>query len=170
MMTDVNRATTPAASEKNGARRDVVVGSYDTHRQATDAVELLKNLRIPDQYRSVVPRDIVMVETGGGMNLGKAVLYGASAGAVIGLLLGLFSGSFDWMTPPVAHVWVATIGVVCGAVFGALTGALAHWAAHDSGSGQKRERFEAGRYDVVTDEANAEEARRVLRESVGARA
>jgi hypothetical protein len=51
-----------------------------------------------------------------------------------------------------------------GAVFGAVIGTLASPAAQDTSDAQTGERWEAGRYDVVTDEANAEQARRILRE------
>jgi hypothetical protein len=167
MMADVNRTTTPP-SKHNGAGRETVVGSYDTYREAADAAALLKNLRIPDQFRSIVPRDIVLAEAGGEMNYGRAVLYGASLGAILGLLLAIFSGSFNWVTPAVAHVWAAAIAVGFGAVLGGVIGALACWAGQDSRDTGKGERFRARRFDVVTDEANADEARRVLREKAGA--
>jgi hypothetical protein len=160
---------TQETNQTNGAGREVVVGSYDTYREAADAAELLKNLRIPDQYRSIVPRDIVLVETRGEMNYGKAALFGASLGALFGLLVGIFSGAFDWVTPTVSHVWAATIAVICGAAFGAVIGLLAHWASQPTGT-QESERWEAGHYDVVTNEANAAEARRTLQEKVGASA
>jgi hypothetical protein len=160
---------TQTTNQENGAEGEVVVGSYDTYREAANAAELLKNLRIPDQYRSIVPRDIVLVERGSAMNYGKAALFGASLGALFGLLVGIVSGAFDWVTPAIAHVWAATIAVICGAVFGAATGVLAHWASQPTET-QRRERWEAGHYDVVTNEANADEARRALQGKVGASA
>jgi hypothetical protein len=160
---------TQPTNQKNGAERGVVVGSYDTYREAANAAEMLKNLRIPDQYRSIVPRDIVQVERDGTMNFGKAALFGGSLGALFGLLVGIVSGAFDWVTPTISHIWMATIAVICGAVFGAVVGALAHWASRPTGT-PERERWEAGHYDVVTDEANAEEARRALQGKAGVRA
>jgi hypothetical protein len=158
---------TSATNKKNGAEQEVAVGSYSTYREAADAAEILKNLRIPDEYRSIVPRDIIIVERKGEMNRGKAALFGASLGAVFGLFVGIVSGAFDWVTPAVAHVWIVTIAVICGAVFGAIIGVLAHWASTPPDS-QKGERWEAGHYDVVTNEAHADEARRALQQKVGA--
>jgi len=160
---------TQSTNEKNGTDREVVVGSYNTYREAADAAELLKNLRIPDQYRSIRPRDIIMVETSGEMNYGKAALFGASLGALFGLFVGIVSGAFDWVTPTVAHVWMVTIATACGAVFGGAIGVLAHWASQPTDA-QKGERWEAGHYDVVTNEAHADQARQALQKKVGANA
>jgi hypothetical protein len=67
-------------------------------------------------------------------------------------------------------VWAGAIAVGMGMVFGAAIGLLAYAAGQDGGTALKGERWEAGRYDVVTDEANAEEARRTLRDQAGAAA
>jgi hypothetical protein len=146
------------------------VGSYNTYREASDAVEHLKNLKVPKQWYSIVPKDIVLVETEGGMNRGRAALIGAAAGGIFGLFLAIFSGLFSWGDPAIADLWAAAIAVGMGVVFGAAIGLLAYAAGQDAGSLQKGERWEAGRYDVVTDEANAEEARRTLQAKVGVRA
>lgn len=160
---------THTTNEKKGADHEVVVGSYDTYREAADATELLKNLRIPDEYRSIRPRDIIRVETSGEMNYGRAALFGAALGAFFGMFVGIFSGAFDWVTPAIAHIWMVTIAMVGGAVFGAAIGLLAHWASQPTDA-QKGARWEAGRYDVVTDEAHAEQARQALQEKAGASA
>ena len=73
------------------------------------------------------------------------------------------------VTPAVAHIWMVTIAMAGGAVFGAAIGLLAHWASQPTDA-QKAQRWEAGHYDVVTDEAHADQARQALQKNVGANA
>jgi len=141
------------------------VASFDRYAEAERAVDFLADRRFPVERVSIVGRGLEYVEqVTGRMTYGRAALNGALTGALIGVLVGWLFGLFNWYEPLVSAFWLALDGLWFGALVGALMGLLLHAL-----SGGRRDfaavgAMRASRYDVLVDEAVADEAERLLGE------
>jgi hypothetical protein len=88
---------------------------------------------------------------------------GAGSGAVVGVLFGFFFGLLNLIDPVVSALAVAYWGFVFGMVIGAIMGLISHAVSGGEWSSSSVGTVEAGRYDVVADEAVAYEASRLAR-------
>lgn len=109
------------------------VATYTTYQEAERAVDHLSDQGFPVERVAVIGQDVRLVEqVVGRMNYGRAALHGAASGALPGALIG-------WLF---------------GLLLYALQGGRRDFASVRS--------MEPGRYDVVVDEAVADEAVRLL--------
>jgi hypothetical protein len=142
------------------------IASFDRYAEAERAVDFLADRRFPVERVSIVGRDLEYVEQiTGRMTYGRAALNGALTGALIGALVGWLFGLFAWFDPIVSAFWLALDGLWFGALLGALMGLLLHAL-----SGGRRDfsavgGMRANRYDVLVDEAVADEAEHLLGEA-----
>src|SRR4051812_36501041 len=149
--------------DRSSPRR--AVASFDRYTEAERAVDFLADRRFPVERVSIVGRDLEYVEQiTGRMTYGRAALNGALTGALIGVLVGWLFGLLNWFDPIVSAVWLALDGLWFGALVGALMGLVLHAL-----SGGRRDfsaigGMRARRYEVVVDEAVADEAEHRLRD------
>jgi hypothetical protein len=134
------------------------VASYPTYVEAQRAVDYLSEQQFPVQQVTIVGVDLMQVERVTGRLtwakvLGGGVLSGAWLGLFIGLVLGFFSPS----------PWGALVtGLVAGVFFGLITSAVPYAMARGTRDFSSTMQLVAGRYDVLCDPRNAEQARDLL--------
>ncbi|MCI4674930.1 general stress protein [Candidatus Mycolicibacterium alkanivorans] len=134
------------------------IGSYPTYAEAQKAVDFLSDQQFPVQQVTIVGVDLMQVERVTGRLtwpkvLGGGVITGAWLGIFIGLVLGFFS----------PNPWASLItGVVAGVIFGLITSAVPYAMARGTRDFSSTMQLVAGRYDVLCDPQNAEQARDLL--------
>ena len=139
----------------------VQVGSYDTYEQAQAAVDHLSDEKFPVENVTIVGSDLKMVETvTGRLTTGRAVAAGAAGGAWWGLFVGLLLGIFSTD----GGDWIGSVltGLLVGLVFGAAFGGMGYAATRGRRDFTSTSKITAGRYDVMCNPANAEDARAQL--------
>jgi uncharacterized membrane protein len=140
-----------------------VVATFDRYEDAERAVDLLADRRFPVERTAIVGRGLEFVEqVTGRMTYARAAFNGALSGALIGLLVAWLFAVFNWFDPMIAWGWLILDGLWFGALVGALMGVLLHAL-----SGGRRDfaavgAMRAKQYDVVVDEAFADDAERLL--------
>ncbi len=136
------------------------VGSYPTYAEAQRAVDYLSDKEFPVQQVTIVGVDLMQVERVTGRLtwpkvLGGGVISGAWLGLFIGLMLSLLFSS--------PHPLEAlTTGLVAGVFFGLITSAIPYSMARGTRDFSSTLQLVAGRYDVLCDPQNAEQARDLL--------
>jgi hypothetical protein len=144
-----------------GPRR--VIAMFEDYRDAERAVDELSDRGFPVERVSIVGRDLKLVEqVTGRMTLGRSALQGALSGAIVGALIGWLFTVFNWFDPVVARGWLILDGLWFGAVVGALFGLLAHALTRGRRDFVSMTGMRAERYDVMVDEAVADEAAGLL--------
>jgi hypothetical protein len=144
------------ALPQSGTQRRIA--SYARYEDAQRAVDTLSDRKFPVDRVTIVGSDLRLVEqVTGRMTVLRAALLGAVTGVWIGLLIGLIF----WIVSPWAFRAILT-GVLIGLVFGALWGALLHGMTGGRRDFTSIRALEAGRYDLMADEAHAEAALRIL--------
>lgn len=139
----------------------VQVGSYDTYEQAQAAVDFLSDEKFPVENVTIIGSDLRKVEkVTGRLTLGRAVAAGAAGGAWWGLFVGLLLGIFasdggDW-------IGSVLTGLLIGLVFGAAFGGMGYAATGGRRDFTSTSKITAGRYDVMCNPVNAEDARAQL--------
>lgn len=135
------------------------VGSFPTYAQAQAAVdELSDRNEFPVSDLTIVGVDLMQVERVTGRLtwpkvLGGGVITGAWLGIFIGLVLGFFS----------PNPWASLLtGVVAGVIFGLITSAIPYAMARGTRDFSSTMQLVAGRYDVLCDPQDAEQARDLL--------
>ncbi len=152
-----------SATFGDGALPRRTVASYRTYEQAQWAVDHLADRKFPVDRVAIIAEDIRFVEqVTGRRGYGQAAVSSALSTAVAGALFGFIFGPLTLVTPLVSGLILAGYGFVFGAVVGALLGRLFH-----AGSGGRRDftsasSLQADRYDVLVDQAVADEAARIL--------
>lgn len=134
------------------------VASYPTYVEAQRAVDYLSDQEFPVQQVTIVGVDLMQVERVTGRLtwpkvLGGGVLSGAWLGLFIGLVLGFFS--------PNPGASLAT-GLIAGVFFGLISSAIPYVMARGTRDFSSTMQLVAGRYDVLCDPQNAEQARDLL--------
>ncbi|MEU2489754.1 general stress protein [Streptomyces sp. NPDC007883] len=139
------------------------VATYETYQEAERAVDHLADQGFPVQRVAIIGQDVRLVEqVVGRMDYGRAALNGAASGALPGALIGWLFGLFDWVNPLVSALLVALYGLIFGAILGALFGMLLHALQSGRRDFASVRSMEPSRYDVLVDEAVADEAVRLL--------
>lgn len=134
------------------------IGSYPTYAEAQKAVDFLSDQQFPVQHVTIVGVDLMQVERVTGRLtwpkvLGGGVITGAWLGIFIGLVLGFFS----------PNPWASLLtGVVAGVIFGLITSAVPYAMARGTRDFSSTMQLVAGRYDVLCDPQDAEQARDLL--------
>jgi hypothetical protein len=134
------------------------VGSYPTYAEAQKAVDYLSDNQFPVQQVTIVGVDLMQVERVIGRLtwpkvLGGGVLTGAWLGVFIGLVLGLLTGNTGQ---------ALVTGVIAGIFFGLITSAIPYAMSKGTRDFSSTMQLVAGRYDVLCDPQNAEQARDML--------
>ena len=135
------------------------IGSYPTYEAAQRAVDYLSDNQFPVQQVTIVGVDLMQVERVTGRLtwakvLGGGVLSGAWLGLFIGLVLGLFTNGES------GNPLLFTIPA--GIVFGLITSAIPYAMTRGTRDFSSTMQLVAGRYDVLCDPQNAEQARDML--------
>ncbi|MFF5651354.1 general stress protein [Streptomyces collinus] len=139
------------------------VTTYETYQEAERAVDHLSDQGFPVERVAIIGQDVRLVEqVVGRMDYGRAALHGAASGALPGALIGWLFGLVDWVDPLVSALLVALYGLIFGAIVGALFGLLLYALQGGRRDFASVRSMEPSRYDVVVDEAVADEAVRLL--------
>lgn len=150
-------APAPAAAGVPSRR---VVATYTAHQDAVRAVDWLSDEGFPVQRVAIVGRDLRSVEqVTGRVTTGRAAGQGATQGAIIGFFFALLFGIF--FAGP-GFLGLLVYAVVMAAVFGAILGALGHAALGGTRDFGTIAAMQAGSYELLVDEAAADEAESVL--------
>ncbi len=138
-----------------------VLGSYAQYEQAQAVVDHLSDSGFPVETVSIVGADLRLVErVTGRLTRGRAAAAGAASTGWLGLLFGLFVGLFA--DSGTAVLGLVVYGVVLGAVFGAVLGFAAHAATGGRRDFSSTTGLAATRYEVLVEQARAEEAERLV--------
>lgn len=143
------------------ARR--TIASYRTYAEAQRAVDFLADRRFPVERTAIVAEGIRIVEqVTGRLGYGRAALNGALSTAVAGALFGYIFGLFNWIAPILSAFTLALYGLIFGAIIGALLGLLFHAMTGGQRDFSSVSGIQADRYEVMVDDAVADEALRLL--------
>jgi hypothetical protein len=137
-----------------------MVASYKSYDEAQRAVDRLSDASFPVENVQIVGRDLRTVErVTGRLTTGRATLAGAGTGAWFGLFIGLLVGLFT--TGP---EWLGLVlgGLAIGAVWGAVFGFVAQWSTRGQRDFSSQRSLEAGHYDLMVADGDAESARGLL--------
>jgi hypothetical protein len=139
----------------------VQVASYDSYERAQAAVDHLSDEKFPVENVTIIGSDLRQVEQVlGRLTTGRAIAAGAAGGAWWGLFVGLLLGIFA----ADGSGWIASVltGLLIGLVFGALFGWMGYAATRGKRDFTSTSRIVAGRYDIMCNPAQAEQAREIL--------
>ncbi|SDZ34661.1 hypothetical protein SAMN05421504_11360 [Amycolatopsis xylanica] len=165
-MTTQSGATAPVprhSTDPGTAQQRRTIASYENYSEAERAVDYLSDNGFPVERVAIIGSDVKLVEqVVGRLNYGGAALRGAGSGAFTGLLIGWLFGVFNWFTPLLASFTLAIYGLVFGAVIGAIFGLVAHALQRGRRDFASVSAMMPTRYEVVADEAVADEARTLL--------
>jgi hypothetical protein len=135
------------------------VGSYATYEEAQRAVDHLADSDFPVRDVTIVGVDLMLVERViGRLTWGRVLASGAASGAWFGLFVGLLLSLFS----PDGSFLPILVGLVSGAVFGMAFAAAGYGASKGRRDFQSSSQMVAGRYDVLCEPRNAEQAREML--------
>ncbi|WP_073762398.1 general stress protein [Streptomyces sp. CB02923] len=139
------------------------VASCKTYEEAERVVDHLSDQGFPVERVAIIGQDVRMVEqVTGRMDYGRAALHGAASGALPGVLIGWLFGLVNWLDPVVSALLLAVYGLIFGAIVGALFGVLLHALQGGRRDFASLSSLQPSRYEVVADEAVADEAVRLL--------
>ena len=134
------------------------VGSYPTYAEAQRAVDHLADQNFSVEDVTIVGVDLMQVERVTGRLtwpkvIGGGIVSGAWLGVFFGLLLGIFST--DFLGP-------LLVGLVGGIIFGLISASIPYAATRGQRDFSSTMQLVAGRYDVLCQPRNAEQARDIL--------
>ncbi|MBE7188910.1 MAG: hypothetical protein INR67_11550 [Jatrophihabitans endophyticus] len=135
------------------------VESYDNYGAAQATVDRLSDDGFPVEYLDIIGSDLKLVErVTGRLTKGRAAAAGALSGvwfgAMLGLLLGIFSDG-PWLG-------LLLVGIVIGAAWGGVFGFFGHAATRGARDFASARTLVATRYDIVAREGHADAARSAL--------
>jgi hypothetical protein len=135
------------------------VGSYDTYKDAQQAVDHLADSEFPVKGITIVGVDPMLVERVDARLTWKRVL---TAGAASGAWLGLFVGLLLSLFTIGGGVLPILIGLVSGVGFGLASAAVRYASTRGQRDFVSHSQLVARRYDVLCQPRNAERARDLL--------
>jgi hypothetical protein len=139
------------------------IASFTSYADAERAVDHLADNGFPVERVAIVGRGLKLVEqVTGRFGWLDAVVRGALTGAVAGVLIGWLFGLFNWFDPIVDALWLALDGLWFGALVGVLLGLLMRLPMDGRRDFSSVTAMTAERYDLLVDEAVADEAARLL--------
>ncbi len=159
MTTPFARAPASAASRFPTLPDGWPVGSYDTYKEAQQAVDHLADSEFPVQGVTIVGIEPMVVERVDGRLTWQRVL---TAGALSGAWLGLFVGLLLSLFTVGGGVLAIVIGLVAGVVFGLASAAVRYASARGQRDFVSHSQLVARRYDVLCQPRNAERAKDLL--------
>ena len=167
-MTTQPNPNTPSRARFGGMDRRPIA-AYDSYRDAERAVDYLSDNGFPVDRVAIIGSDLRLVEqVTGRMTYGGAALRGAVSGAFAGLLIGWLFALLNWFEPILASfaliLWALLFGAVIGAIFGLIMHAL-QGGRRDFASVSA---MTPSRYEVIADEAVADQAQTMLAKMTGA--
>lgn len=138
------------------------VGSYAKYEEAQRAVDHLADNEFPVADLTIVGVDLMLVErVVGRLTWGRVLMAGAGSGAWIGLFVGVLLSLFA--TPPGQSGFPQILtGLVIGIIFGIISAAVPYGASKGRRDFTSASQIVAGRYDVLCQPRNAEQARDML--------
>jgi hypothetical protein len=158
-----SQAPEPAVEVIPQARPKRTIATYRSYADAERAVDYLADHGFEVEHTQIVGRNLQLVEQVlGRVTYARVALAGALMGGITGLLVGWLFGVFDWSRPIVAAGWLALDGFWFGAVAGALLGLLWHAATAGRRDFASVRRIEAQHYDLMVDDAVADDALRLI--------
>ncbi|WP_328453164.1 general stress protein [Amycolatopsis sp. NBC_00438] len=170
-MTAQPGATAPPprhTSDPRAAEQRRPIGTYENYSEAERAVDYLSDNGFPVERVAIIGSDVKLIEqVVGRLNHGGAALRGAGSGALTGLLIGWLFGIFNWFTPLLAAFTLALYGLVFGAVIGAIFGLATHALQRGRRDFASVRVMTPSRYEVVADDAVADEAKSLLAKMTG---
>ncbi|GAA4964312.1 general stress protein [Pseudonocardia tropica] len=135
------------------------VGSYATYEEAQRAVDHLADSDFPVADVTIVGVDLMLVERViARLTWGRVLASGAAQGAWLGLFVGVLLFVFS----PDGNFLPIVVGLVSGAVFFMAFAAVSYSASKGRRDFQSASQMVAGRYDVLCEPRNAEQAREML--------
>ena len=136
------------------------IATHTSYGDAERDVDRLSDAGFPVERVAIVGTGLRTVEqVGGRMTTGRAALFGAGQGALIGILFALLFGLF-FDSPDLAGL--LAYATIAGALFGAMFGALGHAATGGGRDFVSSFSTQAERYEVQVDAEVADQARRLL--------
>ena len=135
------------------------VGSYDTYKDAQQAVDHLADSEFPVRGLTIVGIDPMLVERVDARLTWKRVL---TAGAMSGAWLGLFVGLLLSLFTINGGVLPIVIGLVSGVAFGLASAAVRYASTRGQRDFVSHSQLVARRYDVLCQPHSAEQARDLL--------
>ncbi|RZS44262.1 hypothetical protein EV193_101137 [Herbihabitans rhizosphaerae] len=136
------------------------IGSYDNYEEAQRAVDFLADNEFPVEQVTIVGVDLMLVERViGRLSWGKVLGTGAASGAWFGLFVGLLLGLFS---PQGGSVTPILVGLGAGVAFGLVFAAAGYATTRGRRDFASSSQLVAGRYDVLCQPRNAEQARDLL--------
>jgi hypothetical protein len=144
------------------SRREEVVATFETHAEATRAIEALADAGFPVEKGAIIARDIELVERViGRLTSWRAALKGAVIGSIVAAVVGLALGMFRAID---LGLGLALSGLLLGAIAGAVVGWACHIAEHERPVLESASSVRASAFDLVVTE-NAGEAARIVDEA-----
>jgi hypothetical protein len=135
------------------------VSSYDTYKEAQQAIDHLADNDFPIRGITIVGIDPMLVERiDVHLTWRRVLATGAVSGAWLGLFVGLLLSLFTTGAGPLPIM----IGLVAGVVFGLATAAARHASARGQRNFVSHSQLVAHRYDVLCQPATAERARNLF--------
>jgi hypothetical protein len=157
--------TTPPSTGKATPHAPVrrSIASFQNYSDAEAAVDALSDRGFPVERVAIAGHDLELIEeVTGRLDYPRAALRGAGGGAATGALIGWLFGLLSWINPLISALLLAVYGLIFGAIVGAALGLLIHAMQHGRRDFASRTFMRPQRYDIVVDEAVADEAMRVL--------
>lgn len=151
----------PATSTETTTRASEVIATVDRYEDAQTIVDTLSDRGFPVEQVSIVGSDLRLVESvTGRKRYGRAALEGAGAGAMTGLVIGVFLSLFAIWDPLVTWFGVIATWGLIGAVVGALLGMFQHALQRGRRDFSSVAEMRPMRFDVLVAAEHAPEARR----------
>ena len=149
-------------------RRDVqarrLIARYPDYRSATAAMEYLEGEGFPVDAVALVGEGIRSLERAAGRVAWLvAAASGAVAGGLAGVVLGTVFALAGWLVPASVTPTLPAVGLLLGALVGLASALMMHAAVRGRrwfGSGAA---VEADRFELLVEEALADEASRLMR-------
>jgi hypothetical protein len=139
-----------------------VVASFTSYQQAREAVDRLAGAKFPVRRVSVVARGLRLLEQQGGRpGAGWAALHGLLLGVPVAAILGVVAAVTVLDEPLAAGLTFAAWASLAGAVAGLGIGAGVEALRIPRRAGRQHLLY-ADRYDLVADDAVADQARHLL--------
>ncbi|MEA2474742.1 MAG: hypothetical protein QOE06_2657 [Thermoleophilaceae bacterium] len=140
------------------------VATFTEYRDAERAIDQLSDQGFPVERTAIVGQGLELVEqVTGRLDNGRAALLGAAQGALVGSLFGWLVVAFNWADAVVPAGWLIVDLFVMGAIFGGILGFVMHAMTGGRRDFASMPAMRAERYQVVVDDALADEAAELLR-------
>jgi hypothetical protein len=136
------------------------IASYDNYLEAQRAVDYLADNEFPVQEVTIVGVDLMLVErVTGRLTWSRVLGTGAASGGWFGLFVGLLLSMLSAESGLLKPILVALpIGILFGVVFAA----VGYASTRGRRDFQSASQLVAGRYDVLCQPRNAEQARNLV--------